>query len=254
MEKISAYIITLNDKDKIRRTLESVSFCDEIVVVHNGSNDGTLAICEEFGAKIIEQDWLGFAKQKQFALDACQYEWCLNLDSDEEVSQELMESIREILRSGTECSAFSIRRYNKFLGMDLPAWMHKDSVVRLFRKGKVRYNDVLVHEKVIVDGKIGNLAGHILHYSKETLAICQNDVDSYSSLSAKEKFEAGKKLCLPRFYLTFPFTFIKKYFIDRAFLLGSRGFIYAVMESYYSFMKQAKLWEMHIQSEEKNKS
>ena len=95
--KISAFIVCMNEEKNIRRCLDSLKWCDEIIVVDSGSSDKTLDICREYKTKIFQRPWPGFVEQKRFALAQCTNEWILNLDSDEEVSGALQEEILAIL-------------------------------------------------------------------------------------------------------------------------------------------------------------
>ena len=249
MGKISAFIITLNEENKILSALESVAFCDEIIVVDSGSTDDTVTLCENFGARVIKHNWEGYAKQKQFAMMQCQYDWCLNIDADELVSVELRQSILRALSLATDIVAYEIVGRNQFLGSMVPVSMRPEYHVRLFRKSKVSYDsEKLVHESVAVSGKKTRLTGHINHMAKESIAIFQKDLDKYSTLRAVEKQRCSKRPSLLKLFFIFPLTFIKKYFIQRAIFFGARGLILSIMESYYAFLKEAKLWELNIEN------
>ena len=95
---ISCFVITLNEEKNIRRCLESLRWCNEVIIIDSGSTDRTLEIAREYTDKILHNKWNGFVAQKRFGLTACQNEWVLNLDADEEVSPELRQEIEELLK------------------------------------------------------------------------------------------------------------------------------------------------------------
>lgn len=247
MQKLSAFIIAYNEEQKILAALESVSFCDEVLVVDSGSSDNTVDICRRFGARVIQQSWLGYAGQKQFALERCSYDFCLNIDADERVTPLLQAEITALLQRGNLVAAYEIIGRNEFLGALVPNFMRHEYHVRLFNRLNVSYDtDKLVHESVSVNGAVLRMQHCIEHKAKETIAIFQADLDRYSSLRAIEKSQLGKKSSLLKLCLIFPLTFLKKYFLQRAFIFGRRGFILATMESYYAFLKEAKLCEFAL--------
>ena len=245
MNKISAFIITFNEEHKILDALKSVSFCDEIIVVDSLSTDNTVAICKDFGATVIERKWPGFAQQKQFALQQCKYKWCLNIDADERVSPQLQEEILTTLANNTKYSSFEIPGRNQFLGAMIPLNARLEYHVRLFQRECAHFNtNKLVHESITVSGKSIRMKNCLLHISKENIVSFNSDIDNYSSLRAEEKQQTGKKPSIIKLFFVFPLTFIKKYILQRNFLFGIRGVILSIMESYYAFLKEAKLWEI----------
>ena len=246
MEKISAFIIACDEAAKIEAALASVAFCDEVVVVDSGSTDDTIAISRRMGARVIQHPWQGYAKQKQFALDQCQYAWCLNIDADERVTPVLRDAILAVLRHPGKAVAYALTGRNYFLGKMVPMQMRLESHVRLFRADAVCYTtDKLVHERVVVSGPIASLPGYIAHDAKETIAVFQQDIEAYSTLRAAEKKANKQRPSISKLGLIFPLTFIKKYLLQRACLFGVRGLILATMEAYYAFLKEAKLWEQY---------
>jgi hypothetical protein len=246
MEKISAFIIACDEADKIEAALLSVAFCDEVVVVDSGSVDETVSIAERMGARVISHPWQGYAKQKQFALEQCQYDWCINIDADERVTPALRDAIEGVLRHPGSPVAYALTGRNYFLGAMVPMQMRLERHVRLFRSHAVRYTtDKLVHERVVVQGPVAKLPGYIAHESKETIAVFQQDIEAYSTLRAVEKKANNRRPSLGKLSLILPLTFLKKYVLQRACFFGVRGFILAMMEAYYAFLKEAKLWEQY---------
>jgi glycosyltransferase involved in cell wall biosynthesis len=250
MEKISAFIIAYNEEKKILPALQSIAFCDEIIVVDSGSADNTVNICLDFGAKVIHKKWPGYAKQKQFALEQCRYNWCLNIDADERISSQLQTEIKFVLSQKKPAEAYQLSRKNEFLKKMPPRGVHLDYHTRLFKRKKAYYNThKLVHESISISGKIKKLHAPFFHISKETIAVFQHEIDNYSSLRAYEKITQGNRPSLSKLLLVFPLSFIKKYFLQRAFMFGVRGLILSFMCAYYNFMKEAKLWEGNVNNE-----
>jgi len=246
MEKISAFIIACDEAGKIEAALASVAFCDEVVVVDSGSSDETVALAERMGARVITHPWQGYAKQKQFALEQCTHAWCVNIDADERITPVLREAILGVLRHPGAPVAYALTGRNYFLGEMVPLQMRLESHVRLFRADAVRYTtDKLVHERVEVNGQVAKLPGYIAHEAKETIAVFQQDIEAYSTLRAAEKKADSRQPVLGKLLLILPMTFLKKYFLQRACFFGVRGFILAMMEAYYAFLKEAKLWEQY---------
>ncbi len=241
-------MIVYNEENKVLAALQSIEFCDEIIIVDSGSQDNTVNICQDFGATVIHQPWLGYAKQKQLALNQCRYSWCLNIDADERISAELQAEIKQTLSKDVTAVAYQLPNRNEFLRKMPPTGIHLDYHTRLFKRNQAKYNTHnLVHESLLISGKISKLHNLILHHSKETIKEFQNEIDNYSTLRAHEKFLQRKHSSTLKLVFVFPLSFIKKYFLQRSFLFGTRGFILAFMCAYYSFMKEAKLWENHQQ-------
>lgn len=248
MIKASVYIICQNEEQHIARVLESVRGFDEIIVVDSGSNDKTIEIAKSYGVKIYHQDWLGFAAQKEYAKNLCTNEWVLNLDADEELTPRLRE---EIVQTIDENKVDALN--NPISGIYLGSFNHPYSKfnrrVKFFRKSAGHYPPKMVHESVVIEGKIRRAQGFILDHGMVDLATHVNKTNTYSSLRAKEKFTNKKRFSSLKLLLVFPLAFIKSFFIKRSFLNGIRGFIGAVNGSYYAFLKEAKLYEQWRVSE-----
>ncbi|AWB68254.1 glycosyltransferase family 2 protein [Saccharobesus litoralis] len=242
---ISVYFVTLNEAATIAQAIQSVQGFAEIIVVDSGSTDGTQQIATNLGAKVVHQDWLGFAKQKQYALSLCQHDWCFNLDGDEVVPDDVARQIQQQV-DADNCDALRIYFEDVFMGAAMHPSSHKRSIVRVFKKQNVEYpTNKLVHENVKVNGKVQDVKGCVLHYGyadAETLMAKQN---KYSSLGAQEKFNKGKRHSWLKLSLMLPIMFFKEYIVRKRFLSGGRGFVQAVIDTMYAFLKEAKLYELH---------
>ena len=250
MIKASVYIICKNEEKHIKRVLESIKEFDEIVVVDSGSTDNTLNIAKEYTNKIFHQDWLGFAKQKEYAKNLCQNEWVLNLDADEQLTEELKKEIEKVIEEN-KIDGLDIKISSQFLGKFNSEKSKFNRRIRFFRKSVGHYPDKLVHESIVVKGKINKADGFIYDYGTMDLKTHLSKINEYSSLRADEKFAKNKKASFAKLLFVFPLSFFKSFIIKRGFLNGMRGFIAAMNNAFYAFLKEAKLYELNNKSEEK---
>lgn len=240
----SVYIICKNEEKHIRRVLESVKDFSEIVVVDSGSSDNTLNIVKEFTNNIFHQDWLGFAKQKEYAKNLCTKDWVLNLDADEEVTTNLKNEIIKTIEEN-KIDGLNIKISSSFMGEFNSEKSKFNRRVRFFRKSAGYYPEKLVHESIVINGKIKDADGFIYDYGTLDLRTHLNKINEYSSLRAEEKFAKNKKASIVKLLFVFPLSFIKSFIIKRGFLNGFRGFIAAMNNSFYAFLKEAKLYELN---------
>ena len=244
MIKASVYIICKNEEKHIKRVLESVKDFSEIIIVDSGSSDKTLEIATSYTNKIYHQDWMGFAKQKEYARSLCSNEWVLNLDGDEELTQELKQEIINTIEEN-KIDGLNIKISSSYLGKFNSEKSKFNRRIRFFRKSAGYYPDKLVHESIVVNGRIEKAKGFIYDYGTIDLKTHLNKINEYSSLRALEKFEKNKKSSLIKLLFIFPLAFLKSFIIKRGFLNGTRGFIAAINNSFYAFLKEAKLYELN---------
>lgn len=246
---ISVALITKNEEANLRRTLESVRWANEIVIVDCGSTDRTAEIAREFGAKFLVESWRGFGAQKNIAIAQCTGEWVLALDADEEVSAELAAEVQALLAGTPEHDAYFLPRRNFFLGR----WMRHggywpDPKLRLFRRGAAQFEKRSVHETMRCSGPTGRLRGHLLHHAYPTLESYIEHMNRYSTLGAGQAIEKGKRSrgLLPfwwNVYVTPVATFQYNYFLRGGFLDGREGLLLHLYHSVYVSWKYAKAWE-----------
>jgi len=242
-QPLSVAIITLNAAAQLEACLQSARFADEIIVVDSGSTDGTQALAERHGAKVIQQDWLGFGPQKQFAVVAAQHDWVLCLDADERVTPELQGAIEAAL-ANPSAAAFRFPRCNRFLGRFLKHGEgYPDWSLRLFDRRRARWSDDAVHEKVVANGPVGELPGDLLHESAESLATYLNKQNRYTTLAAEMALAAGKRANFGRIALSPLIRFIKFYIVRQGFRDGLPGLIHIVIGCFNSFLKYSKMLE-----------
>jgi glycosyltransferase involved in cell wall biosynthesis len=238
---LSAVLITRDSAAVLPACLESLRFADEIVVVDSGSSDATLDVARRFNTKIVHQDWLGYGRQKQFAVAQATHDWVLCVDADERVSDALRESIRREL-AAPRFHAYEMPRCNRFLGR----WLrhgegYPDLSLRLFDRRHARWSDDSIHEKVVSDGPVGRIEGDLLHESEQGLADYLAKQDHYSTLQAEALQARGQRASVARLLLSPPWRFIKFYFLRLGFLDGIPGLVHISIGCRNSFAKYAKL-------------
>ena len=256
MPLLSVAIITCNEEANLGRTLASVRWADEIVVVDSGSKDRTVAIAHSFGATVIEREWPGFAAQKNFALGVCTGTWILSLDADEELSPELQRQIRTLLATNPPVDAFRLKRRNLFLGR----WMkhggfYPDTKLRLFRRTAAsfelppQFEERPVHETIAFDGAEATLDYDLIHHAYPTLETYLEHMNRYSTLGAELLVAKGRgsqswvAFCLRVFYVP-QLTFFWNYVVRLGFLDGREGLLLHLYQAVYTSWKYAKAWEL----------
>jgi glycosyltransferase involved in cell wall biosynthesis len=251
---LSVAIITLNEEANLPRTLASVAFADEIVIVDSGSTDRTVAIAESFKAKVFSEPWKGFSAQKNSAIAKCSGTWVLSLDADEELSADLQTQLRILLPSNPNVDAYMLRRRNLFLGRWIKrGGYYPDPKLRLFRRHlanfapSARFTERPVHETMAFDGRSDTLDYDLIHHAYPSLESYLEHMDRYSTLGARLLVSKGKtSRSLSAFYwniLVIPtFTFFWNYLFRFGFLDGREGLLLHLYHSAYVSWKYAKAW------------
>jgi glycosyltransferase involved in cell wall biosynthesis len=242
---LSVVIIALNAASQIEACLKSAAFADEIVVVDSGSRDETREIALKYGARVLHQDWLGFGRQKQFAVEQASHDWVLCLDADERVSDPLRASIEEALQA-PHFRAYRMPRCNLFMGR----WLrhgegYPDCSLRLFDRRVANWSADEVHEKVLTPSPVGSLQGDLLHQSQESLAPYLDKQNRYTNLQAEELYRRGKQVSFGRLVASPLLRFVKFYFLRLGFLDGVPGLVHISIGCFNGFVKYAKLHELN---------
>jgi glycosyltransferase involved in cell wall biosynthesis len=243
---LSAVLITRNAAHLLEACLESVAFADEIVVVDSASTDGTAGIAARRGARVVQKEWLGYGRQKQFAVEQAKHDWVLCIDPEEQVSPELAKSIEQAL-AAPSAGVYRMARRNRFLGR----WLshgegYPDWSPRLFNRLNARWSDDMVYEKVLFALTPGRLQGDLLRDAHEDLAAYIARQNLYTTLAARQEHEAGRSASLVHLLLSPVVRFVKFYLLRLGFLDGLPGLVHVSIGCMNSYMKHAKLLELRL--------
>jgi Glycosyltransferases involved in cell wall biogenesis len=247
MNAISAVIITRNEERNIKRCLDSIrTVADEIIVVDSFSTDNTVAICREAGARVIQQNWLGYGPQKNTGNNAATHDYILSMDADEALDAELAQAITEEKQKGLK-GVYQLSRLNYFYGKFIKhGTEYPDKKIRLFNRRQASWDERLVHEPLNIQPGVQctSLRGHLLHYTYYRFEEHIQKSNMYTSLSAQDYFRRGKKARASKIIFSPLGAFVQSYILKRGFLDGMHGFVLAVMNAHAAFMRYVKLWEM----------
>ena len=239
MPRLSLIVITRNEEGSIGRCLRSVGFADEIVVVDNGSTDKTVEIARSLGANVLQPpDWPGFGPQKNRALKAATGDWVFSLDADEWIEPALEREIRSVIARTDAANGYEMPRRSRFCGAIVRhcGWS-PDYVTRLFRRGSGHFSGDKVHERLIVDGRVGRLVYPIEHESITTFADAADKIDRYSRAAAAELRARGKRSNFLKALLRSWGAFLRTYIFRAGFLDGRTGFHVAEYNRRYTYEK-----------------
>lgn len=225
--KISFCLITLNEEEALPRCLRSCAgLADEVLILDSGSTDGTERIAQEFGARFIRQDWLGYVGQKNKVLSLTQNEWAFSLDADEELSPALRDEIRALKESepAAAVSGYSVPRCVRYEGR----WIrhgdwYPDRLVRLFRRPRAHFTGGRVHERLEISGEVKRLHGDLHHYSFRDAADHWARCERYANLWAQDKSEAGKTAGPLSPWSHGAFRWLRGFVLRGGFLDGAQG-------------------------------
>lgn len=245
--KITAVIITYNEARNIERCLQSLrNVVDEIVVVDSFSTDNTLDICSSFGAKILQQEWLGYSAQKNFANAQAQHPWVLSLDADEALSEELAKSILHLKTQDDSQSAYSVNRMTNYCGH----WIrhgdwYPDTKLRLWKKELGAWQGSIHEEVALQQGyNAAKLDGDLLHYSYYSVIEHVSQMKKFTELMAQEQVKKGMKSTVFKIIFSPWVKFLKSYFLKLGILDGYAGFVVASMSAHATFLKYVRTKEL----------
>lgn len=252
---LSVAIITKNEEENIGRTLASVQFADEIVVLDSSSTDRTVEIARSYNAKVYSEPWKGFAGSKNSAIAKCTGTWILSLDADEELTLELQQQIRNLLPTNPPTDAFYLKRRNLFLGRWIKrGGFYPDAKLRLFRRKAAnfastpQFQDRPVHETITFDGEATTLDFDLIHHAYPTLETYIEHMDRYSTLGCELLVASGKvsrswPAFLGRVFVAPQLGFIWNYFFRLGFMDGREGLLLHLYHATYTSWKYAKAWQ-----------
>ncbi|MFG6687176.1 glycosyltransferase family 2 protein [Mariniflexile sp. HNIBRBA6329] len=248
MIKLSGVIITYNEERNIEKCLKSlVDVVDEIIVVDSFSTDNTKTICSKYPVTFIQQAFLGYIEQKNFALSQANNDYIVSLDGDEALSETLQKSIIS-LKNNWNLNGYYANRYNNFCGqwIKYSDW-YPNKKLRVFDRRKAKWKGINPHDNVVMhspNDKTGHLNGDILHWTYQTYSEFNLKTEHFSSIAAKAYFDLGKKAPLRKIFFNPAWAFFKAYFLRFGFLDGINGFVICVQTANITFLKYTKLREL----------
>ncbi|MGH7797752.1 MAG: glycosyltransferase family 2 protein [Candidatus Binatia bacterium] len=250
---VSAIVVCFNEEHNIGDCLESVRWCDEIVVVDSFSTDRTPEICRRYTDRFIQRPWAGYRNQKAYAHSQATKDWVLLVDADERVTAELQQEILEVLtREKGQYAGYSVPRLVHYLGR----WWRRggwypDYDVRLFRRDRATWGGSDPHEKIIVDGAVRRLRYPLHHFTYINIEDHLNRINRFTSISSRELQKEGGRWHLAAALARPAVRFFHSYVLKRGFMEGFAGFYVAVTAAVYVFLKYAKLWELELKEKKK---
>lgn len=244
---ISVYIVAKNEADRIGRAIRSVvDWVDEVVVIDSGSEDETVLVASEAGARVLYHPWPGYGPQKRFGEEQCRNEWLLNLDADEEVSPALAAEIQSIFRGQLPaCIAFRMRVTDMLPGERRPKWFaYSYEIMRLYDRRHGRCSNHAYKDRVEMStGTVNALNGRIWHHSFRNWEATVTKLNFYTSQVASDRVHSKVKLMRLRMFTEFPLQFIKCYVGRRFMFRGAMGLAMSITVAYLNLMRLLKTHE-----------
>jgi glycosyltransferase involved in cell wall biosynthesis len=249
MHPLTVTIITLNEAEHIAAAIESASFADEIVVVDSGSTDRTVEIARDKGVRVFTREWSGYVDQKNYAAEQASHDWIFSLDADERIPAALAAEIRSTLDGEPHHYGYRVPRVAFHLGRWIRTTdFYPDYQTRLYNRRFARWDGRYVHESVSVNGPSGQLRNELQHYSFSDLRDQIHRINHYSTLSAKQMYEAGRRTGPIEILVHPPAAFLRNYVLRRGFLDGTAGLTISLMNAWSVGLKFMKLWELQRRS------
>lgn len=246
MNTISGIVIAKNEENMIADCLDSLSFCDEIIVVDNGSEDRTVEIAKRMGAKVFDFVADDFSKLRNYGLEKAKGEWILYVDSDERVTNDLAKVIRHLITCngrGVNLNSYFLKRKNFYFGDH--EWPHIEHLERLFKRDKLEGWYGELHESPKVTGLVGELDGHLLHYTHRDLRSMLAKTIEWSKVEAELRYKSGHpKMSWWRFPRVMLTAFFDSYVRQGGWRVGAIGLIESMYQSFSVFITYARLWEL----------
>lgn len=243
--KLSVTVITRNEAANLAAALESVTWADEIVVVDAESTDETVAIARRYASTVVVRPWPGYVDQKNHAAALATHDWILSLDADERVTPALAAEIQALLRGDPPVAGYRVPRLTFHLGRWIRStdW-YPDYQLRVYDRRRGRWTGHLVHESVLVEGPVVDLASDLQHYAYRDLSHHLQTMDRYTTLAARQMHEDGRRAGWVDLALHPPAAFVRNYVLRGGFRDGLPGLVISILNATYVALKFAKLWEL----------
>jgi glycosyltransferase involved in cell wall biosynthesis len=249
MHPLTVTIITLNEAQHIAEAIDSAAFADEILVVDSGSTDRTVEIARGKGVRVFTREWTGYVDQKNYAAEQASHEWIFSLDADERIPAVLADEIRSILTSDPPYHGYRLPRVAFHLGRWIRTTdFYPDYQTRFYNRRFARWCGRYVHESVSVDGPSGQLRSELQHYSFSDLRDQIQRINHYSTLSARQMYESGRRTGPVEIVVHPPAAFLRNYILRKGFLDGTAGLTISLMNAWSVGLKFMKLWELQRSS------
>ena len=246
--KVSAIVTTLNEEQHIAECIESLLWCDEILLVDSFSTDRTPEIAQRYGkVRFHQRTYFGSAAQKNWAMDQVQNEWILIFDADERCTPALQKEIEELLASQPQHDAYTIKRQVYFMNriIRFSGWQH-DRVVRLVRRGTARYPNRRVHADMITRGPAPVLRNVMIHYMTDSFDEYARRIEKYSFWGAAQNWKEGRKAGFPEIFGRSIWRFLRTYIFQLGILDGMHGLVFCMLQAYGTYLKWSLLWGWHV--------
>jgi glycosyltransferase involved in cell wall biosynthesis len=245
MPPVTVTVITKNEADALADALKSVSWADELIVVDAESTDDTVRIARQFTDRVYVRPWSGYIEQKNHAAGLATHDWIFSLDADERSTPELGQEIRSLLKTEPPSGGYRMPRVSFYFGRWMRTTdMYPDYQLRLYDRRKARWDGMYVHESVTVDGPVGYLRAELQHHPYRDLSEHLVRMDRYTTLAARQLRARDQRAGVFDLLLHPPLAFFRNYILKRGFLDGQAGLVISIVNSYYVFLKFAKLWEL----------
>lgn len=245
MIKVSAVVTCFNSEKTIVKCLDSLQWADEIVVLDSFSEDDTIELVKQQPkVKLHQQSFKGFSQQKQDAIDLATHDWVMLLDADECLTPASVKKLQRWQLKPAKADGYNLPRIEWVFWHWAHPWVKRNEFIRLFNRQKARMSQDLVHESIQVDGVVRKLYAPFKHYGETSIQVKLEKINRYSALAAQQKFDRGKRCSPLRLFLYPLFYFFRQYVIKRQIFNGVAGVINATLNSYYAYLKYAKLYEL----------
>jgi glycosyltransferase involved in cell wall biosynthesis len=242
---LTVTVITKNEAEALAEALKSVSWADELIVIDAESTDDTVKIARQFTERVYVRAWNGYVDQKNHAADLATHDWIFSLDADERSTPQLTAEVRSLLAGEPASTGYRMPRVSFYLGRWIRTTdMYPDYQLRLYDRRRARWVGMYVHESVKVEGPPGYLKAELQHYPYRNLSEHLQRMDRYTTLAARQMHAQGVRATRVRLRWYPKAAFLRNYIVKGGIRDGTVGLIISLMNSYYVFLKFAKLWEL----------